>query len=121
MHALRSHPFFDTINWSTLWTDAAPPLEAGLLKRVAHPLAGAKDRDWDDVGATWDDLVGSENALDTDEIEWEVDGHRTLENSRSNGHPILNGFVRNETTHPLLGIPQFAIGDTDEDTNTILG
>lgn len=55
MKALRAHPFFAPINWSTLWTDPAPPLETGLVRReVPTPGQG----DWDDVGQAWDDLVG---------------------------------------------------------------
>ncbi|KZV76288.1 kinase-like protein [Peniophora sp. CONT] len=55
MSALRAHPFFAPINWSTLWTDPAPPLETGLVRReVPTPGQG----DWDDVGQAWDDLVG---------------------------------------------------------------
>jgi len=123
MQALRSHPFFGTVNWETLWTDPAPPLEAGLLKRAGHPLAGARDRNWDDVGATWDDLGGSEDALDTDEMEWAVDGERPVHEVRHwpNGHPTLNGFVRGEKAGPAAEIPQHAVGDAEEDTETILG
>ncbi|EIN11732.1 kinase-like protein [Punctularia strigosozonata HHB-11173 SS5] len=62
MEALRSHPFFKEVNWKTLWTDPAPPLEAGLVKK-ALPSPGNGDFDdleidsgrWD-VG--WDDVPG---------------------------------------------------------------
>ncbi|KIK67029.1 hypothetical protein GYMLUDRAFT_54885 [Collybiopsis luxurians FD-317 M1] len=61
MQALRSHPFFAGIDWANLWTDPAPPIEAGLFRRQ-HPLAQEQDKNWEDVGATWDALVmDSEN------------------------------------------------------------
>ncbi|KAJ4000033.1 kinase-like protein [Lentinula boryana] len=62
MSALRSHPFFDSLNWATLWTDPVPPIEVGLVQRE-HPLARGQDKNWEDVGATWDALV-----MDDDDI-----------------------------------------------------
>jgi 3-phosphoinositide dependent protein kinase-1 len=56
MAALRAHPFFEPINWSTLWTDPAPPLETGLVRREGPP-AGSPGDYWEDVGQEWDDLV----------------------------------------------------------------
>ncbi|KAG1812593.1 kinase-like domain-containing protein [Suillus subaureus] len=56
--ALRAHPFFASVSWETLWTDPAPSLEAGLVKKdvsVADEVEGAQ---WDDVGEMWDRLVG---------------------------------------------------------------
>ena len=74
MQALRDHPFFSTIDWKTLWTTPAPPLESGLVKRE-HPIAG-QDQDWDDVGATWDDIAGGSDEDDdesSDGIRWADD------------------------------------------------
>lgn len=72
MQALREHPFFSTMNWKTLWTDPAPPLEAGIVKRE-HPVAG-HDQNWEDVGATWDDIAGDSDEDDsTDGIQWADD------------------------------------------------
>ncbi|KAJ7180864.1 kinase-like domain-containing protein [Mycena filopes] len=68
--ALRSHPFFASIvDWTSLWSDPAPPLEAGLVKRDVDANA---ERRWDDIGAAWDELVGSDEESD-DEIEWAAD------------------------------------------------
>ncbi|KAG1742156.1 kinase-like domain-containing protein [Suillus lakei] len=56
--ALRAHPFYASVSWETLWTDPAPPLEAGLVKKelpVADEVEGGQ---WDDVGEMWDRLVG---------------------------------------------------------------
>lgn len=67
MKALRSHPFFASIDWKTLWTAPAPPLEAGLVKKDPKAAEGR----WDDVGAAWDDLVDS--GRDEDEMSWASD------------------------------------------------
>ncbi|KAI0769612.1 kinase-like protein [Trametes elegans] len=86
MHALRSHPFFASINWRTLWTDPAPPLEAGLVKKEPIPSP---------ANSAWDALVNSdnyENAIDDDEddeVSWASDGEGAQPNSgatQPNGH-----------------------------------
>ncbi|KAJ7287363.1 kinase-like protein [Mycena rebaudengoi] len=85
--ALKSHPFFASIKWSSLWTDPAPPIEAGIVKKQ-HPLAQGEDRNWEDVGAAWDELVGND-----DGIEWSSDAEEGPEsphrrqNGSSNGAP----------------------------------
>jgi len=68
MKALRAHRFFETVQWETLWTDPAPPLEAGLVKRspAQEPCL------WNDVGADWDGLV-ADQGLEDDGIEWAED------------------------------------------------
>ena len=62
MEELRAHPFFASIRWDTLWDDPAPPLETGLVRREPVPAD-----EWDDVGATWDELVGSPDGSDDEE------------------------------------------------------
>ena len=62
MAALRAHPFFASIHWQTLWTDPAPPLEAGLVRR--EPPKHGADQKWEDVGAAWDDLVNGQTMQD---------------------------------------------------------
>lgn len=84
MLALRSHPFFASINWETLWTDPPPVLEPGLVKREQPPSMG-HDQDWDDVGAAWDDLVGS-GGSDRDDLEWASDGEAPGYELRSNSY-----------------------------------
>ncbi|KAG6820539.1 hypothetical protein H0H93_015710 [Arthromyces matolae] len=37
MLALRNHPFFDTVDWDTIWKGAHPPLESGL-KEPPEPV-----------------------------------------------------------------------------------
>ena len=70
MEALRSHPFFASIRWETLWDDPAPPLETGLVRRESAPVD-----EWDDVGAAWDELVsGPDGSEDEDEDDASVKG-----------------------------------------------
>ena len=53
MKALKAHPFFASIDWTTLWTVAAPTLESGLVKKEPKPA----NNNWDDVGYNWDHVV----------------------------------------------------------------
>ena len=70
MEALRSHSFFASIRWETLWDDPAPPLETGLVRRESAPVD-----EWDDVGAAWDELVsGPDGSEDDDEDNASVEG-----------------------------------------------
>lgn len=70
MKALRSHPFFSSIDWKTLWIAPAPPLEVGLVKKDPQVTEGR----WDDVGAAWDEMVDGER--DEDEMSWASDDDR---------------------------------------------
>ncbi|KAK0476617.1 kinase-like protein [Armillaria novae-zelandiae] len=70
MKALYSHPFFASINWKTLWTGPAPSLESGLVKKE-HPLSQGKDKNWEDVGASWDEIAIGSNE---DGIPWALEG-----------------------------------------------
>lgn len=69
MNALRSHPFFSSINWDTLWTDPVPPLESGLVKREFIP-SPSQEIIWDEVGGAWDD---ANSDYDSDGIPWSRD------------------------------------------------
>lgn len=96
IQALRSHPFFTSTTWETLWTAPPPPIEPGLVKRE-HPLATGTDQDWDDVGAAWDDLVGNDvSDNDDDDVEWASDGDAPAYEVRR--HTNTNGF--NSTLSP---------------------
>ena len=80
MEALRSHPFFASIRWDTLWDDPAPPLETGLVRREHAPVD-----EWDDVGASWDELVsGPDGSEDEDEEDACVEG--SFPNGNSHAH-----------------------------------
>ncbi|KAK0504969.1 kinase-like protein [Armillaria luteobubalina] len=70
MRALYSHPFFASINWKTLWTDPGPSLESGLVKKE-HPLSQGEDKNWEDVGASWDEIATGSNE---DGIPWALEG-----------------------------------------------
>ncbi|KAJ7675110.1 kinase-like domain-containing protein [Mycena rosella] len=78
--ALKAHAFFSSIVWKSLWTDPAPPIEPGLVRKE-HPLAQGHDGNWEDVGATWDEIAGNE---DSDGIEWSSDAEGP---PRHNGLP----------------------------------
>jgi 3-phosphoinositide dependent protein kinase-1 len=83
MEALRSHRFFASIHWDTLWDDPAPPLETGLVRREAAPVD-----EWDDVGATWDELVsGPDGSEDEDEEDGSME-------ELPHPHGNANGHVR---------------------------
>ncbi|KAF8262874.1 kinase-like domain-containing protein [Lactarius quietus] len=69
MEELRAHPFFAPIRWDTLWDDPAPPLETGLVRREPAPAD-----EWDDVGATWDELVGPDGSDDEEEDDGSSEG-----------------------------------------------
>ena len=73
MDELRAHPFFASIRWDTLWDDPVPPLETGLVRREPVPAD-----EWDDVGATWDELVnGPDGSDDEDEDDGSSEGPHT--------------------------------------------
>ncbi|KAG7090848.1 hypothetical protein E1B28_009930 [Marasmius oreades] len=65
--AIHSHPFLAGIDWEALWILPVPPLEAGLVERK-HPLAQNTDKNWEDVGATWDDVL--QPTEESDSIDW---------------------------------------------------
>lgn len=73
MASLRSHHFFSSIDWNTLWASPAPPLEAGLVKKDPHSSTGRSDGQnaWEEVSAAWDDLVYG--GRDEDEMSWASD------------------------------------------------
>jgi len=62
--ALKAHPFFASIDWSTLWSITAPVLESGLVKKEPKPA----NNNWDDVEYNWDHVVAFPRS--PDEIPW---------------------------------------------------
>jgi len=118
MQSLRSHPFFASINWKTLWTDPAPPLEAGLVKRE-HPLMG-QDQNWDDVGAAWDDIAESD-------AEGEGDGIRWADDAEGPVYIVRHGYRDVEEESPMGEMPAYGQKmkmeeeQVEEDSETIMG
>ncbi|THH20791.1 hypothetical protein EW146_g648 [Bondarzewia mesenterica] len=119
MQALRAHPFFATINWQTLWTDPAPPLESGLVKKE-HPVRVSSDQNWDDVGAAWDDLAGGEADHDGDDdddgagnrrgddgMSWTSDAEGQ-EYQLSGKRTYDGGYVPPEEVGPMGELPEYA-------------
>ena len=102
MHALRSHPFFAPINWRTLWTDPAPPLEAGLVKREAPQSSNVSIR------LAWDELDGDENAVDDDEAEDDLEDTSSWishgEGQEYNFSPPGTTFEREDWMVPAEGV-----------------
>jgi 3-phosphoinositide dependent protein kinase-1 len=126
MQALRDHPFFSSINWKTLWTEPAPPLESGLVKRE-HPLAG-QDQNWEDVGAAWDDIADCE-----DEGDENGDGIRWADDAEGPAYIVRHGYGKgqksshsySEEVGPMGEMPTFVKAarreHLDEDVETVMG
>lgn len=102
MEALRDHPFFASINWGTLWTDAVPPLESGLVKK--EPLKGANGEGWD-VGASWDALVGDSDP--EDDISWASEGEGQ-DVFATQGAKAPNGYAYHEDVGPAGELRPYA-------------
>ncbi|KDQ57705.1 hypothetical protein JAAARDRAFT_272835 [Jaapia argillacea MUCL 33604] len=130
MQALRSHPFFGSINWKTLWKDPAPKLEPGLIKKPPPPPGSVQHSPWD-VDASWDNIVNGDGHRDEDEISWASDGDATeyqhSQSSHSHGVPNGNGYAyqhedvgpMNEVRWPaahVVDVPERQ-GDGDADTD----
>lgn len=115
MKALRAHPFFSTVNWATLWTDPAPPLQVGLYKKEQPPPGPGRTSlgNWEDVGATWDEMVEAEDE-DGDEISWASDGEGQFQfgaGNRPGGPPVIattNGHSHAEEVGPMGEIRPYA-------------
>ncbi|KZT65974.1 kinase-like protein [Daedalea quercina L-15889] len=103
MQALRAHPFFASINWGTLWTDPVPPLEPGLVKK--DPPQGANGSRWDDVGASWDALMGDSDP--EDDISWASDGEGQ-ELFALQGAKAPNGYAYYEDVGPMGELRPYA-------------
>lgn len=112
MKALRSHPFFSTVNWATLWTDPAPPLQAGLFKKEQPPPGPGRTSlgNWEDVGATWDEMVeGDEEEEEEEEgdgISWASDGEGRFQFAAGQrpGGPLAittNGYSHADEVGPM--------------------
>ena len=106
MDALRKHPFFAEINWSTLWTDDAPLMEAGMVKK--DPSEFNKDYD---VGQAWDQLVAEGGDMPWPDT-WPDDGEfgsaaPISKAGAFNGFPFTGG---GDAIGPLDEVPPNAIG-----------
>lgn len=104
MEALRDHPFFASINWGTLWTGSVPPLEPGLVKK--EPPNGANGARWDDdVGASWDALVGDSDP--EDDISWASEGE-DQDVFATQGAKAPNGYAYYEDVGPTGELRPYA-------------
>jgi 3-phosphoinositide dependent protein kinase-1 len=126
MQALRNHPFFSSTNWKTLWTQPAPPLEPGLVKRE-HPLVG-QDQNWDDVGASWDEIADTEEDVDGhgDGIRWADDAEGSAYKTRhAYGEGETSSYSYSEEVGPIGEVRTFETVPRrrimEEDMETVMG
>ncbi|KAI0356286.1 kinase-like protein [Trametes cingulata] len=115
IQALRSHPFFSSINWRTLWTDPAPALEPGLVKKETPPASAHLHSAWDAII----DVDSYENAVDDDEISWESDGQG---GEYHLGSAQVNGHDHPEAVGPygekrISTLPPLPLADVAEERN----
>lgn len=94
MQALRDHPFFAPLDWQTLWTDPAPPLEVGLVKRDSVPQSSNVS-----IRLAWDDL--DENAVDDDNGD-EGDDTVSWTSNGEGGEYALSPKPTNGFAHPAV-------------------
>ncbi|KAF8629126.1 hypothetical protein AX17_005712 [Amanita inopinata Kibby_2008] len=134
MRALRLHPFFSTIVWENLWTDPAPTLEAGLVKRAPET---PRDSRWEDVGDAWDKLIGVDDQAE-DEVEWATDAEIPNYEKQTKGEPAdtiassnvgpmgetrRQPLIRQDTASTiqpsttLIGVPTFDVAQRTEAVN----
>ncbi|KAL0956117.1 hypothetical protein HGRIS_002284 [Hohenbuehelia grisea] len=103
--ALRSHSFLAGTNWDTLWSDPAPPIEPGLVRKE-HPLAAGRDQNWEDVGSAWDELASG----DDDGLSWASDSPEIL--LRPNG--FLGGPPATVDVGPMGELASYARVSADK-------
>lgn len=92
MKALKSHPFFASIDWATLWTVSAPTIESGLVKREPRPA----NNSWDDVGYNWDHVVAFPRGHD--EIPWAGEDDEELDQRTEHGYNSSSSAALEEET-----------------------
>ncbi|KAI0823338.1 kinase-like protein [Trametes gibbosa] len=114
MQSLRGHPFFSPINWPTIWTDSAPPLEAGLVKKETPPPTAL-------VHSAWDALVNSdgyEDAVEDDAVSWGSDGeggNYDLGVSQTDGHHPESAVVRPLGGKRVSALPPLPLANVTEE------
>ncbi|KIY63617.1 kinase-like protein [Cylindrobasidium torrendii FP15055 ss-10] len=98
MSALRAHPFFDHVDWDTLWTDPVPPLRPGLVKNDGHDKPRQITHDAFE-GIPWaEDALDSSSESDTDSDDLLSPVH-TPESSPESGSPAkTHGLIHSLKT-----------------------
>ncbi|KAH9940458.1 kinase-like protein [Epithele typhae] len=105
MQALRSHPFFESINWKTLWTDSAPLIEPGLIKKEAPSSSNVSIRlAWDQIDA--ENAIDDEDEDDEDALSsnGEAGDYFPPMPPQTNGHaqiPLIGPYGEVRTLSPL--------------------
>jgi len=89
---LKAHPFFASIEWSALWTIAAPALESGLVKKEPKPA----NNNWNDVEYNWDHVVSFPRGHD--EIPWAGEEDEELDQTTEHGDNSSSSAALEEET-----------------------
>jgi len=97
--ALRSHPFFSSIAWETLWTDLGPEIESGHVKPQPPASVDSEDEGEDGDLREWGTLVSK------DDISWEQE--------RNNAAAAAAASRVEEADERRNGIPMPSMGDNN--------
>jgi len=113
MKALKAHPFFTSIDWTTLWTVTPPTLESGLVKKEPKPA----NNHWDDVEYNWDHVVAFPRGHD--EIPWVGEEDEDLDQRTEHGYGSSSSAALEEETEEEGS--SNTSGDTEErgETETV--
>lgn len=109
MKALKSHPFFASVDWPTLWTISPPTLESGLVKKQPRPA----NNSWDDVEYNWDHVVAFPRSHD--EIPWAGEEDEELDQRTEHGYSSSSAALEEETEGENSSNTS---GDTEEKATT---
>ncbi|TBU41669.1 kinase-like protein [Dichomitus squalens] len=121
MKALRSHPFFASINWRNLWSGPAPPLEAGLIKKDAPQPSNISLRlAWDELDENAIEDEDDQDELD-DAVSWTSNGGGTEHQyspTRTNGHApaeLIGPYGERKTD----GFPPLPLSNVEEERSSM--
>ena len=110
---LKSHPFFTSIEWVTLWTTSAPTLESGLVKKEPKPA----NNHWDDVEYNWDHVVAFPRSHD--EIPWAGEEDEGLDQRTEHGDNSSSSAALEEETEEDGSSNTSGDGEERRETETV--
>lgn len=64
MNSLKGHEFFNGLDWTTLWTAPAPPLESGLVKKDPELSTSQNEQRWQEIGESWNRQLWQDDSDD---------------------------------------------------------
>lgn len=53
---MKDHPFFESVEWATIWKQDPPALDSGLVKRNPEEVQAQIELDWADLVASEDEM-----------------------------------------------------------------